>query len=93
MQSAWLDMDVASNDARESQMTTTQAIEIMGTSKPNDERRCGTDGAIATIANALTTNMSDADLCDWIANGSWSGEETIESVQTEIDELELANAD
>lgn len=71
------------------EMTWNDAVEILAGSKTNEHR----GEAIATIANALNTKISQADLCDWIAQGEWKGTEMFEQIQAELDEVESAESE
>lgn len=48
--------------------------------------------AIAFIANSLRSTGTDADLCDWIAQGEWTGNETATQIQAELNAVEAQNA-
>lgn len=72
----------AYRETRVSDMTWNDAVEILAGSKTNEYR----GEAIALVVNHLRAKMSDADMCDWVANGNWNGNETIEQIQAELRE-------
>ena len=44
--------------------------------------------AAARVAQELTTKFDDDGLVQWIYNGDYTGEETVASMQAELDEVE-----